>query len=34
VAALRAAYAQAQDAYQHYAERGIIDDPLLAASGA
>lgn len=34
VAALRAAHAEARDAYQHYAERGIIGDPLLAAVGA
>jgi 7-keto-8-aminopelargonate synthetase-like enzyme len=33
VAALRAACAEAQDAYQRYAERGIIGDPVLAAVG-
>jgi 7-keto-8-aminopelargonate synthetase-like enzyme len=34
VAALRAAHAEAQEAYQRYAGRGIIGDPLLAAMGA
>ncbi|HEV2550046.1 MAG TPA: aminotransferase class I/II-fold pyridoxal phosphate-dependent enzyme [Stellaceae bacterium] len=33
VAALRAAHAEAQDAYRHYAERGIVGDPLLASVG-
>ena len=33
VAALRATHAEAQHAYQRYAERGIIGDSLLAAVG-
>ncbi len=33
VAALPAAHTEAQGAYQHYAERGAIGDPVLTAAG-